>query len=304
IADADLRDGGKHIDADALLAFVRDAKHQGRARRLALDLAERLQPGTRDRLIPGWLDDPEFRYEAVAALVGEGDARTKAGDKGRAVALYRNAFTASQDMAQAAAIAAKLKDQGVAVSVHEHMGFLRDWYIIGPFDAGGMKGFLTVYPPEEKIDLGAEYAGKGGRQVRWQRYRVEEPPPAAADARSALVNLDHALGTTFDAVAYAYTAVRVPEAREVEFRGAADDNFTVWVNGRKVFGFEEYRNGVRLDRHRFRVPLRAGVNTVLVKVCQAPIDPASREPNWEFFLRAVDETGKGTAFPTALPVTK
>ena len=90
----------------------------------------------------------------------------------------------------------------------------------------------------------------------------------------------------------------MPEAREVEFRGAADDNFTVWVNGAKVFGFEEYNNGVRLDRHRFRVPLRAGRNTVLVKVCQAP---ANAEPNWEFFLRVVDETGKGIPFRPALP---
>ncbi len=304
IADADLRDGGKHIDADALLAFVRDAKHQGRVRRLALDLVERLRPGTRDRLIPGWIDDPEFRYEAVAALAAEGDARLKAGDKGQAVARYRKAFAAAQDMAQAAALAAKLKDQGTAVSVHDHMGFLRDWYVVGPFDAGGMKGFRTVYPPEEKIDLGAEYSGKDGRKVRWQRYHVEEPPPAAADFRSALVNLDRALGTNFDAVAYAYTEVRLPEAREVEFRGAADDNFTVWVNGRKVFGFEEYRNGVRLDRHRFRVPLRAGVNTVLVKVCQAPLDPASREPNWEFLLRAVDSAGNGVLLPGALPAAR
>jgi len=107
-----------------------------------------------------------------------------------------------------------------------------------------------------------------------------------------------ALGDADDAVAYAYTEFTLPAARAAEFRGAADDNFTVWVNGAKVFGFEEYQNGVRLDRHRFRVPLRAGRNTVLVKVCQAP---ANAEPNWEFFLRVVDETGKGIPFRPALP---
>ena len=49
---------------------------------------------------------------------------------------------------------------------------------------------------------------------------------------------------------------KLGEAREVEFRGAADDNLTVWVNGQRVFGFEEYRNGVRFDRHRFKVRLQ------------------------------------------------
>ena len=52
--------------------------------------------------------------------------------------------------------------------------------------------------------------------------------------------------------------------------------------------------------YRFRVPLRAGVNTVLVKVCQAPLDQTSPEPNWEFLLRVVDDTGKGIAMSTAL----
>src|SRR5262249_7925513 len=97
---------------------------------------------------------------------------------------------------------------------------------------------------------------------------------------------------------------RADAAREVEFRGAADDNFTVWVNGERAFGFEEYRNGVRLDRHRFRVRLRAGVNTVLVKVCQAPSTPANREPNWEFLLRITDASGNGLAVKSALPAER
>ena len=37
IVEAELKQGGKGIDADALLAFVRDSKRQGRARRLALE---------------------------------------------------------------------------------------------------------------------------------------------------------------------------------------------------------------------------------------------------------------------------
>jgi hypothetical protein len=305
IVDADLRDGGKHIDADALLAFVKDPKRQGRARRLALDTVERLRPGTTERLVGGWLDDPEFRYEAVAAVLQDADALAKSGDKEKAFAGYRKGFAAARDMLQTAALAGRLKDQGVTVSVFDHLGFLRDWSIIGPFDARGMKGFATVYPPDEKIDLAAQYPGKAERTVSWQRYHVDEPlPAAAADFRSALVNFDKALGTTHDAVAYAYTALRVPEAREVEFRGAADDNFTVWVNGRRAFGFEEYRNGVRLDRHRFRVKLQAGVNTVLVKVCQAPRDPTSPEPNWEFVLRVVDDTGKGIDMVSDLPAPK
>ena len=291
IVDRALQDGGKKIDLRTLRAYVENPKKSGRARRLALEVVEHLQPGATRQLVAGRLDDPEFRYEAVELALEEADGLAKQGKKDQALAGYRDVFAASRDVQQARTAAVRLKDAGVQVSVARHLGFLTDWYVIGPFDARGMKGFKTVYPPEEKVDLSAEFSGKG-KKIRWQRHRVVEPPPTAG-GHAALVNLQQVVGNVEDAVAYAYTAFTVPEARTAEFRGAADDNLTVWVNGKREFGFEEYRNGVRLDRHRFRVKLKAGENTVLVKVCQAPIDPTSPEPNWEFFLRVVDDTGKG-----------
>src|SRR5262249_43373737 len=156
------------------------------------------------------------------------------------------------DVEQGRTVAARLKALGVTVSVADHFGFLRDWYVIGPFDGHGMKGFKTAYPPEQKVDLAAGYEGKDGKKLGWKRLTAPEGPTVRF---SALVSLRELLGDADDSVAYAYTAFTVPEDREVEFRGAADDNLSVWVNGEKVFAFEEYRNGVHLDRHRFRTRL-------------------------------------------------
>jgi hypothetical protein len=302
IVDNEKARPGKGIDTDRLLAFVKDAKKEGRARRLALEVVEGLRPGTTARLIPGWLDDPEFRTEAVAGLTKEADEDSKAGDKEKAIATYQKAFAAARDMGQVQMLTLRLKEQGVAVSIAAHLGFLADWHVLGPFDAKDMKGFKTVYPPEEKSDrpdLAAKWPGKTG-MVEWKRYRAPEAT-AGLPARAVLVNLPEVIGNADDAVAYAWTVFTVSQAQEVEFRGAADDNFTVWVNGAKVFAFEEYRNGVRLDRHRFKVKLKAGDNTVLVKVVQAPVDVTNPAPNWEFLLRMVsDESGKGLAFKNAL----
>jgi hypothetical protein len=298
IVEGEMKNGGRGVPADALLAFVKNPRHTGRARRLALEVVERLQPGTSARLFAGWIEDPEFRYEAVALALKKAEA-TK--DKEAAVAGFRAAFAASRDLQQARLAASHLKAIGVEVSVADHMGFLRDWYCVGPFDAKGMKGFQMVYPPErDKLDLAAEYDGKEGK-VRWKHYQVREPPPNAGAAHVALVNLREPLGDAADAVGYSYTAIEIAAPLEAEFRGAADDNFTIWVNGRRVFGFEEYRNGVRLDRHRFKVTLQAGVNTILVKVCQAPMDASNTEPNWEFLLRIVDVSGKGIVTKNGLP---
>lgn len=298
IVERDLQAGGKKIDSDALLAFVQDDQRQGRARRLALETVEKLRPGTSSKLYAGWREDPEFRHEGVALVLEEARRWRKAGDKDKALATFRAALGSARDLQQARAAAAGLLELGVTVSVAEHLGFLVDWYLIGPFDSQGKKGYHLSYPPEKKVDLAEELAGQG-RKVRWKHYRVKEPPPTSGARHQALVNIPEALGDADDAVAFAYTEFTVPAAQEVEFRGAADDNFTVWVNGVRAFGFEEWRNGVRLDRHRFKVRLRTGQNTVLVKVCQSP--PPNPEPNWEFFLRVVDATGKGIAMKSALP---
>src|SRR5437870_673394 len=71
VAQPAMKAGGKGIDVDALLVFIRDGKRQGRARRLALDLVERLRPGTRRKLLDGWLDDPEFRHDAIEQVLGK-----------------------------------------------------------------------------------------------------------------------------------------------------------------------------------------------------------------------------------------
>ncbi len=289
IADRAIKAGAKMIDADALLAFAVDPKNSGRARRLALDLVEGLRPGTFNRQVAGWLEDPEFRFDAVAQQLEAAKILAQKATKAELLALYRKAFQAARDLTQASAAAAGLKELGQTVSVAEHFGILLDWYLIGPFDAKGQKGFFLSYPPEKKVDLAEELDGQKGK-VRWKHYKVKE------GARfQALVDLraPEALGETDDAVAFAYTEFSALKAGKVEFNGAADDNFTVWVNGVKVFGFEEYRNGVRFDRHRFSAELKAGKNSVLVKIIESP--PPNSERNWEFFLRVVDDTGKGIA---------
>jgi hypothetical protein len=299
LVEPELKAAGKGIDVQALLAFIQDAKKQGRARRLALEVVEKLQPGISAKLYAGWLDDPEFRYEAVAGLLQQAKPMLKFKDAVAAEMLFRRAFDSARDQQQLRDAAAGLERLGVKVSVAKQMGFLTDWYVIGPFDGGSQKGFQLDYPPQRTVDFKAELKGQAG-PVRWKRYHAKEPAPTSGARHQALIDLasKDALGNADDAVGFAYTEFTVPEAIEAEFRGAADDNLTVWVDGKKVFGFEEWRNGVRLDRHRFKVQLLAGKNAVLVKVCQTPAP--NPEPNWEFFLRVVDATGKGIVMKNAL----
>lgn len=292
----------KNINADAVIAFVRDSKHAGRARRYALEIVETLRPGTSRQLAAGWLADPEFRYEAIDAALEDAQQLAKKDGKA-ALPAFRHVFEASRDVMQARAAAKGLLDLGETVSVAQHLGFLTEWYVVGPFDGMNERSFQFAYPPAKHVDLTAEYEGKGGEKIRWKPLHVREAAPASRDKHQVLVDLGarDVFGNVDDAAAFAYTEILMPKAQTVEFRGAADDNMTVWVNGKREFGFEEWRNGVRLDRHRFKVALREGKNAILVKVCQSLPYIAF---NWEFMLRIVDETEKGVAFKSGLPAEK
>ena len=139
-----------------------------------------------------FLDDPEHgaRRHGVARhdpRLEQAAALSKQGEKGPAVTAYRKALAASRDIPQGRAAAAGLLDLGVQVSVADHLGFLMDWYLVGPFDAHGMKGFTTPYPPEQKVDLKTAYAGKDGKVVKfWQSKMAPESPDLRAAIDAAL----------------------------------------------------------------------------------------------------------------------
>lgn len=266
--------------------YVQNPKRQGNVRRLVLALLDRLEPQFGPALLPALLDDPEFRTEAVAVVLKSGDAALAAGKREAARETYRRAFEHSRQADQVVAAAGKLKSVGEDVSVAGHLGIVVDWHLLGPFDAPGMSGFSRVFPPEENVDLKAAYDGQAGEKIAWKPYHTPDP--------LGQLDLNQALAATREAAGYAYAEVVSPREHAAQLRCGADDNCTVWLNGKKVFAREQWLNGTRFDRFVAPVNLLAGRNRVLVKICQGPqhVDPAVPN-NWSLQLRFCDADGAG-----------
>jgi acetyl esterase/lipase len=276
-----------------LKEYVRGAKRAGRARRLALSLLDRIEPEFGSTLLPTLLDDPEFRRDAVDAALSAGEKAQQAKDDGAATVEFRKAFEHARDSGQVSRAAAKLQSLGETADVIGHLGLVVDWWIVGPFDAPEKTGFATVFEPERSVDLQAKYKGQSG-EIGWKRT-------VAADALGQL-NLITALGATREAVGYVFTTIDVPAETAAELRCGADDNCSVWLNGRKVFSRDQWLNGTRFDRFVTPIRLAAGRNSLLVKVCQGPQHKDPEVPNnWSLQLRLCDPQGKGIAFRSALP---
>ena len=153
--------------------------------------------------------------------------------------------------------------------IHENV-----WLILGTFDNTDGIGYNTAYIPEDttQIDLTAKYEGVG-EQISWKKF--------TDDAFDGYIDFGKDINWR---VSYAWTTVTSPDEREVQFRFGSDDQGKIWLNGKEVFANP---NGglVEIDRDTIPVTLKAGKNTILVKVCNG-------ELSWGFYFRMTDADGK------------
>lgn len=273
---------------------VRDVRRQGRLRRYLLDFLDRFEPDFRQAWMAGQLDDVEFREEAVAIALNVAQQAKQKQQPDDARNAFRKAFQHARREDQVRAAADGLKSLGLDVSIVKHMGFVTQWYLLGPFDAPGKTGFKLRLPPETKVDLQASYNGQDGNPIHWKPFKTSD--------RMGQVNLVQAIAPVTEAVGYAYAELNSPQSQEVQLRCGADDNLSVWINEKLVLARLQWLNGTRLDRFTATVSLRQGVNRILVKICQGPQhkNPAVSN-NWSLQLRFCDTTGAAVGLKPILP---
>jgi hypothetical protein len=152
--------------------------------------------------------------------------------------------------------------------------FIRDWNLVGPFNAADMDDLPTVYPPETEEAPAKTYRGKNGAAVAWRTFRADE---------TGYVRLDDLITPNEQAIVYGLAYVLSPDDREAALLLGSDDGVRVWVNGGIVHTNPTYR-AAEPDLDRVAVRLKKGWNKVLVKVLQGA-------GGWGFYLRIADPEG-------------
>jgi hypothetical protein len=272
----------KSLPIADLERFLAKKSHHPRARRLAYELIAQAEPDRAKKLMAGMLDDPstELRRDAVEGVLIEARQLAKS-KKDESLAQYSMALKAARDVDQIDAIAKAMKELGQPVKLQDVFGWLIDWKVIGPFDNTGGAGFEKVFPPEERIDLQAEYDGKTSK-VRWQ--------PLTTTNEYGLVDFNKPMGALKGVTGYAYTIVTSSKAQTVELRLGSKNGWKVWLNGKFLFGRDEYHRAAEIDQYRLKADLKRGKNVILVKVCQNEQNEEWTK-EWEFQLRITDDVG-------------
>jgi len=271
-----------------LEAFLRDTAHAPRGRRLAYEVLVRFDATAPDRLIPTFIDDPstELRRDAVQRLIDLGKQQLGDGvneaNKATATKTFEAAFAGSRDLDQIDLLAKQLKTLGVEVDQIKHFGFITSWKLIGPFDNTGESAFDIAYPPEKELNFGAKYPGKMNPQVGWIDHTTDD--------QHGMVDFNKALGKANGVVGYAHCEFVSTNAATVDFRVGCICAFKLWVNGELVDARNVYHSGTKIDQYIARGKLKAGRNTILVKVLQNE-QTQNWAQDWQFQLRVCDATG-------------
>lgn len=172
----------------------------------------------------------------------------------------------------------------------------RAWWVLGPFDNVGGVDYNKVDIPEDvvEIDKTVAYEGKDG-QISWKQGADEtfdgyldfapifgfgELDQVLTGARKPNPELDTVL-------AYAWTTVSSPDERQAQIWISTFNNAKIWFNGKKISTIDRELQLTHDDHHAVPVTLRAGRNSILVKL-------AGRQWGWGFHLWVTDADG----FPT------
>ncbi|MCY3017934.1 MAG: hypothetical protein NTW87_02730 [Planctomycetota bacterium] len=156
-----------------------------------------------------------------------------------------------------------------------------EWNVTGPFPYSQASDFDKAWPPEEKIDLAADYGVvKIGKDyaVKWKKakarmYFVDFNSLFEANRESYVEN----------AQVYAALWVKCPDERDMKIALGSDDGPKVWVNGALVWKNWVHRGSV-MDEDVFPVHLKRGWNSVLLKVFNR-----NYGCGFEFYMRFVDD---------------
>jgi tetratricopeptide (TPR) repeat protein len=226
-------------------------------RRLALrGLAGLGRPSSQAAVEP-YLNTP-LRGEAAAVLAAIGDRFLAVGQKEQAVPLYQRALGAATDAGLRRRIGTRLRAAGVEIDLAAEGGFVTRWKALGPLPGQERWTKEDAFNPTVPVDA-SKPVMVDGQPLSWKPVTVSDP--------DGMLDLEQAVAQRGDAVAYLLAEVVSPQEQEVLLKIGSDDGFVVWVNGEKEGELLAARP-YTVDQNTVKARLKAGVNTVLVKITQ------------------------------------
>ncbi|MBI4558813.1 MAG: HEAT repeat domain-containing protein [Candidatus Hydrogenedentes bacterium] len=215
-----------------------------------------------------------LKPSAVSALVAVAGALITTGQHDKALEAYDKLVALNPPLPSLQGVAAQLKQAKPEMKSAERLGFVTSWWLAGPFELQDNKGWSTEYVHEPNVNLSARYR-TGDAELTWRQHTTSDP--------MGIVNLGIALLDRERCIAYAYAEVNVERDVDAVVRLGVDDGEKLWVNDQLLLDHFVDRP-LRVDEDQAPVHLKAGKNTLLLKIVQFG-------GGWQFCLRLTTPDG-------------
>jgi hypothetical protein len=180
-----------------------------------------------------------------------------------------------------------LRNVGLAAPKAPTPPKLGKWHHLGPLENANNSAINETHSAEKTFDPAATYTGRNNQKVQWKEANftdgavnslLELYPPPFRENSSVLLHRE----------------IVVESDCDLDASFGSDDTLTVLVNGKKILTVDEQR-ACQPDQNRVTLPLKAGKNSLVVKIGQGNGD-------WAFYFQADKEklpVPKGKAFVDA-----
>ncbi|RLF15944.1 MAG: hypothetical protein DRJ66_03705 [Thermoprotei archaeon] len=201
-------------------------------------------------------------------------------DQGMALLLLENFRTGLvwKEFMQIPYIKEGLRKAGFVKGFHpDSEGFIKDWLVIGPFEASSVEeAFDTNFINEANISI--PKAGKSTKGLVWKELHMPY-----GDLASRYIDLSVLFEPRRASTAYAFVVVKSAKNATVDLEIWSSGLIKVWVNNELMYASTSILNATGPYRDVIKdVKLRKGNNTILVKiVCSSP-------SGWKFYLRLIE----------------
>lgn len=156
-------------------------------------------------------------------------------------------------------------------------GQIRDWMVGGPFaNKSGQPLDLTLYPPEDELNLQAQYDG-----LKWQPVQLG----------NEWLDLNALLRTKDSGTAYAVAGIHAEKGTPAILQFGSSGGVAISLNGQYLTSINQSRNAAP-NQDRVPLTLAAGDNVLLVKT-------STNTNQWRFTAELVPAGG---SFPGAVSI--
>ncbi|MCP4503240.1 MAG: hypothetical protein GY822_25160 [Deltaproteobacteria bacterium] len=157
----------------------------------------------------------------------------------------------------------------------QKLDVMNDFLLLGAFDNDQGKGFLSTFPPEEKVDATQNYDGRRVK-IQWR--------PAIPEVFGGGISFGSQVSPSSNSVAYLATWVIVEQDTDAVLRLSTRTPTKAFVNGAEILSVQTLQ-GIAPDNLNATINLKKGANLLLLK-------SAHKNGRWALITRITDKTGR------------